>query len=87
MTEPIHRDLVRSYWESYEEHCVPREAGPEQRTETRRAFYAGALFTIMVLDRIGEPDVPEREGLEIMSMLRAECEEFVAEQLEGEGHR
>lgn len=42
MSNPKSSFLVRALWDSYERAVVPKEAGLEQRTECRRAFYAGA---------------------------------------------
>lgn len=35
-------NTIRDQWESYAREVLPKDAGPVQVQETRRAFYAGA---------------------------------------------
>jgi hypothetical protein len=64
-------------WESYESQVMPRDAGRSQRTETRRAFYAGAQALLQVVLATGEDSVTEDQGVIVLEVLRRECEAFV----------
>lgn len=56
MNEPTFFDA----WKGYEQRVIPPDAGPTQREECRRAFYAGAAacFSLMV-------DIPDGESDEV----------------------
>jgi hypothetical protein len=64
-------------WESYERDVMPRDAGQDQRVETRRAFYAGAKAVLQMALQIGEDSVSEAQGVILLETLKRECEAFV----------
>lgn len=65
--------LLAEAWQSYrDEILVPARAGALQIRETRRAFYAGALTVLAACERIGEPDIPERDGMQVLSGIKRE---------------
>lgn len=68
---------IKDKWNGYLESVVPATASIAQVTETRRAFYAGALAVMFINSRIGEPDVTENEGCQAMDNAMAEIEEFL----------
>ena len=47
-----------------------------QYGEMRKAFYAGAYVVVTALNRIGEPDVTEDEGVEYFENRDEECQQF-----------
>ena len=47
-----------------------------QFIETRRAFYAGAFIMLTTFNRIGDDDVDETDGAELMERLWQECQAF-----------
>lgn len=78
------RDLtVRAGWLTYAERVVPADAGAAQKLETRRAFYAGAQHLLNINAAIGEPEISENTGVEILASLQKELLQFVADVLEG----
>jgi hypothetical protein len=74
---------VRSGWFSYAERVLPSDAPSVQKQETRRAFYAGAAHALDVMLRLGEDDVSEDAGVEVLEALRQECRRFVEDVLAG----
>lgn len=68
---------VQSLWEGFALTCMPAEAGEVQRTETRLAFYGGALamFALMT-GPIASLD--DDAACERMSALKDEFERHLA---------
>ena len=70
---------IASGWESYNSKVLPQDAGEVQRSETRRAFYAGAWWCLLqVFLRIGEGDVSE-DAVAWLTRMAAEIEVFEIE--------
>lgn len=69
--------LVRDGWQDYAEKILPKNAPPVQRQETRRAFYAGAWYLLCQHADLGEPDISEDEGVEVLEATKREIETFV----------
>jgi hypothetical protein len=61
---------------SYLAAVLPPDAGPVQREETRRAFYAGTYFLLMYLSQAFTDDTPDEDGVAQLEALKAECEAF-----------
>lgn len=68
--------LVRDGWYSYAEKILPKNAPPVQRQETRRAFYAGAWELLCRYAEVGEPEISEDEGVEVLEATKREIETF-----------
>ena len=66
---------IKQQWEGYERKVVPPEAGQAQRSETRQAFYSGALVILNSLHQIGE--MPEETGISTLNALRDEVQEYI----------
>lgn len=43
---------LETQWNTYDERVIPKTAGPTQRRELRRAYYAGAAAMLSTLDKI-----------------------------------
>jgi hypothetical protein len=69
--------LVRDGWQSYAEKILPKNAPSVQRQETRRAFYAGAWELLCRHAELGEPDISEDEGVEVLEATKREIEAFI----------
>lgn len=67
-----YRETCAQQWESYVKGVMPKDAPEVQRTETRRAFYAGLFSMMNAMKRIGEPDIPEEAGVEWLDDLDRE---------------
>lgn len=78
---------IAEAWADYERKVLPRECGSVQRTETRRAFYAGAVtvFGALVHGLGSNPDVYSTEDEALMDGIKAECEQFLADVMARKG--
>lgn len=74
---------MKSEWESFEKVGVPRNAHETQRLETRRAFYAGALSMLSLVQRTGDPGVSEEDGVAILNAISGELLAFNEELRKG----
>ncbi len=66
---------IASEWETFDA-AVLADAGPTQRREMRRAFYAGIHCYHSLLADMAVRKVSMGEGLEILNRLEKEIEEF-----------
>ncbi len=69
MPNPKSSFLVGALWDSYERAVVPKEAGLEQRTECRRAFYAGAGAVFAAIASIVDPTTEEVTAGDLLAEL------------------
>lgn len=79
---------IAAAWETFRAQVLPKNAGPVQVDEMRKAFYAGAwaLHCLLIAGVSEGPDCqPEDERL--MEELVAEMEEFTARLLTGKGQQ
>lgn len=74
---------IQAMWVSYMDEVIPKGASPVQIQECKRAFVAGAKAVLGIVVAIGEDDVSEEQGVEILEGLQGECRAFVADVLEG----
>jgi hypothetical protein len=72
MTETIARQ-----WKSFEEAVIP-QVGYVQRTEMRKAFYAGCQAMFNMMTRVSDTD-DEAAALRGISAINFELEHFIAE--------
>lgn len=79
MTTPFR---VANDWQQFEEHIL-QEAGPVQRREMRRAFYAGAHALLCTVQALGSDAFCEAEGVSILSRLRTEIDTFYSDLVAG----
>ncbi|MEY4761796.1 MAG: hypothetical protein RLZZ200_1652 [Pseudomonadota bacterium] len=71
---------IAAGWSQYAEHVLPKEAGAVQKTETRRAFYAGAVAVLArVMAQVSDEDEVTDQDMQVMDDIMAELEEFKAE--------
>lgn len=75
---------VGELWDSFERRVLPRNCSEVQRTETRRAFYAGAFG---VLDELGaalsQGDELTAEDEQMLQDMAQERAEYLTLLLEG----
>jgi hypothetical protein len=75
--EIMKRMLMAEQWDQFARAVLPKGCSIEQRTEIRRAFYAGAagiLFRVITVFA-PENDVTD-DDLQIMTDLRDELDQF-----------
>lgn len=68
--------VIEAEWDIFCKAIMPPDAPAIQRTEMRRAFYAGAAHMIGTLNAIGEPDVSEEDGCRVLATIETELEQF-----------
>jgi len=64
-------NTVQEKWDEYERMVVPVKAGPNQRLETRRGFYAGAFSVLCIVGEL-PADTSEDAGAMILQGLKEE---------------
>lgn len=81
----VKRKLMQEQWGLFCERVISPDAPEVQKTEMRRAFYAGAqaiLFRVIVAFAL-ETTEPTEEDLQIMVDLEAELKQFAADVVAG----
>lgn len=72
---------IEGGWESYRDSVLPKDAGPVQVLECKRAFYSGAWSMFQINRMIGEPIVSEEKAMSILDAVECECRQFVKDQM------
>lgn len=68
---------IADQWASYDrEVLLPAAVGEVQRTETRRAFYAGASALFALVSGLGIDDISEDQGADELEVLSQELQAF-----------
>jgi hypothetical protein len=77
MEQRMKRQLVLEQWNSFARQVLPADVSEVQRTEMRRAFYAGAQALFHgVLIALSPDAEPTEADLQFMSDLESELSEF-----------
>ncbi len=71
-------NTIQEKWEEYERMVVPRQAGPNQRIETKRSFYAGACSMLCIMEGFAD-DISEEAGAAILQGLKEEILAYIEE--------
>lgn len=72
--------LVGDAWRDYASKVIPPNAPEVQRTESRRAFYAGARSLFEGMIGMLDPGLDETESdLKKMDDIKAELDQFLAD--------
>jgi hypothetical protein len=70
-------ELIQAEWEGFERSVLPPAAGPVQRSEMQKAFFAGALSLMNVLmNRVSNDEEVTEADDQLMDHLHAELTEF-----------
>lgn len=84
MTTPIHlKETLRRQWDRYNLLAVPADCSPEQRRDTRRAFYAGMVCILNSLTT-KLPDLPAPQAVGVIEEMLKETKEFTDALLRGD---
>lgn len=68
---------IAEQWSEFEKTVLdPMGAGPTQRQEMRRAFYAGVSFMLDQNLAIGDDGVDEDDGVKHLASIHAELDVF-----------
>lgn len=76
-------NTIADQWTAFDALVVPKSAGPAQRQEMRRAFYAGAEAMLRLQFSIGDEAVSEEAGVAMMEGWHDECRRFAVQVQEG----
>jgi hypothetical protein len=74
---------IRESFDAYLQRIGLADAGPVQKRELRRAFYAGCWEVLCAAGASRVEDGLTNIGANLMRDLRAECEEFGNRMIEG----
>jgi hypothetical protein len=78
--EPINATSLAVAWASFRDRVIPKDAGPIQLQEMRRAFYAGAWALHTSMNAIAlNPALPNDTATHLMESLAVEMEQFQAD--------
>ena len=72
------RRTIAGNWESFSKAALPPNACAQQRRQVKRAFYAGAIGLLGVLDELSEPEVSENAGVAVLESLHQEARAYGA---------
>lgn len=67
---------VKDEWQEYALAVIPVDAPREQRTEMRRAFYAGMIAAIFLLDEASADGINVDEGVQHLTRIKDELMQF-----------
>lgn len=84
MKSPERPTSIFALWSHYAKRCIPDGAGTEQRTETRRAFYAGAAALFGLITAVSADEVSLDAGAAYLSKLDTELYEWTEQMRRGE---
>lgn len=70
---------INEEWQGFAASVLPKDAPQIQRDEMRMAFMAGAWLMVAAVERIGEPDITEAEGMQFLTATKEECQHFKKE--------
>jgi hypothetical protein len=74
------KKLIAEAWRDFEIQIIPLDAHEIQRTECRRAFYAGALSLFSaVTGRLSPGEEPTEKDLAMLDDLHVEINEYAAD--------
>ena len=74
-------NTIQSEWISFAEQCIPNDAPLIQLQETKRAFYAGSLATLLLV--ANTDDLTDEAAKLMMDNFCAELSQFQKDVKEG----
>jgi len=72
---------IQDEWKEFEKKVIPKDAGEDQRNDTKKSFFAGALIVFYLMDNIKIGKIPREEVSYYIDNLHEECIEFGKEQI------
>jgi hypothetical protein len=71
--------VIAGAWQEYHDKVIPGTADEVQISETRKAFYAGAMSVFMgVIGGLSAGDEAQPEDLALLDDIQREIDEFLA---------
>jgi hypothetical protein len=77
-------DRIMQQWASFAHEVLHPDCPPDQIREMRRAFFAGAVSVLHLLQQIAEDDVDDDESVEGLQEMWIECADFTERVTAGE---
>jgi len=77
-------NTIQAQWSTFEAMVVPKKASPVQRQEMRRAFYAGAEAMMRIQWAIGDENISEDAGVQILEGCYDEVRRFALQVQNGD---
>lgn len=74
---------VLDEWADYRRMVVPDDAGPDQLSQLRTAFYGGVACMLRNLTRAVGPGFTEEDGCAHLDRLEKECEAYFVANIPG----
>lgn len=68
--------ILNGGWESFQKDVIPPEAGPIQVLEMKKAFFGGAHVILATMLAVGDSDVPDEVGAQVLDSLHKELQAF-----------
>lgn len=69
-------NTVQEQWDYFASMVVPKDAPDIQRTEMKRAFYAGAEAMMRINFAVGVDEISVEAGMQIFVGCEEECRRF-----------
>lgn len=76
--EPIDNVTLASSWYGFRTAALPVTASPAQVADMKAAFYAGVTTMLGVMERIGDPNMPDEVGEATLARIADEAMTFAA---------
>lgn len=71
---------IGTQWSDFEAKVVPASAGLAQRLEMKRAFFAGAVTLLGIMDKINSLRLPEDQEADQLDGIERELKRFSRDQ-------
>jgi hypothetical protein len=78
---------VEQEWNHFADHCFAKDVSYLQRTEMKKAFFAGAFVVVCMCEEIGQPHISEQDGADHLDAVMNECRNFYKDLLKKHGER
>lgn len=78
---------VEQEWDHFSSHCFANNVSDLQKTEMKKAFFAGAFVVVCMCEEIGQPHVSEQDGANHLDNVMKECRKFYSDLLRKHGER
>lgn len=76
-------NTIQEQWDMFSALVIPKNAPPIQQQEMRRAFYAGAEAMTRIQFAVGDKNMSEEAGVQILEGCNDELRRFSKQVMEG----
>ena len=75
---PDHLRTLSEHWEEFRLSAIP-DVSDVQRREMEKSYYVGATTVLRICASMGDADIEDEAGAEVLERLVAECGKFGAD--------